>query len=317
MGGYFTPRSYDRKGVRAFWKERLTRLGIPLLLYTVLINPIIYYALSRLEIQPGSGNPTLQGSLLDYYASRFVSAERILGFLTDHGPMWFLYVLLLMTAGYTLWRQIAKNDSLGRLIPKEFPIPRYVYLLLLAIGLGGVTFAIRLVSPIDDFPLGIPFGFMVQYVMMFSVGVISARYDWFDKMTRTRVRTWSLTLAATVVLFYLYGFLFLGMDADLSVMLGGFTVHALVFAVVDNVICMCMIFVLIPLFRNRYNNQGPLVRNLSASAFHIYLLHPLVLVPVSLGFASMPLIPLLKLAIVFPLTFVLCYLLSRYLLQRI
>ena len=34
MGGYFTPRSHDRKGVSAFWRERLRRLGIPLLLYT-------------------------------------------------------------------------------------------------------------------------------------------------------------------------------------------------------------------------------------------------------------------------------------------
>ena len=31
LGGYFTPKSYDRKGVRSFWKERLLRLGIPIL----------------------------------------------------------------------------------------------------------------------------------------------------------------------------------------------------------------------------------------------------------------------------------------------
>jgi surface polysaccharide O-acyltransferase-like enzyme len=230
--------------------------------------------------------------------------------------MWFLYILLLMTAGYTLWRQVTKRDSLRRFIPKEFPIPRHAYLLLLAIGLGGVTFLIRLVSPIDDFPLGIPFGFIIQYVMMFSVGVIAVRYAWFDKMNRSRVRAWSLTLAATTVLFYLYGFLFLGMDGDLSVVLGGPTVHALVFAVVDNVVCMCMIFVLIPLFRNRYNSQGPVVRNLSTSAFHMYLLHPLILIPISLGFASIPLFPVLKLAIVFPLSVLLCYVASHYVIQR-
>ena len=32
MGGFFTPKSYDRKGGTSFWKERLARLGIPLLL---------------------------------------------------------------------------------------------------------------------------------------------------------------------------------------------------------------------------------------------------------------------------------------------
>ena len=45
IGGYFTPKSYDRKGVRSFWKERLLRLGIPLLLYIVLVNPIMIYIL--------------------------------------------------------------------------------------------------------------------------------------------------------------------------------------------------------------------------------------------------------------------------------
>ena len=41
LGGYFTPKSYDRKGIWSFWKERLIRLGIPLFLYVVLLNPII------------------------------------------------------------------------------------------------------------------------------------------------------------------------------------------------------------------------------------------------------------------------------------
>jgi len=43
MGGYFTPKSYERKGASSFWKERLLRLGIPVLLYVFLINPIFYY----------------------------------------------------------------------------------------------------------------------------------------------------------------------------------------------------------------------------------------------------------------------------------
>ena len=30
MGGFFTPTSYDRKGARSFWKDRLLRLGVNL-----------------------------------------------------------------------------------------------------------------------------------------------------------------------------------------------------------------------------------------------------------------------------------------------
>lgn len=39
MGGYFTPGSLERKGVSSFWKERILRLGIPVLLYVLVINP--------------------------------------------------------------------------------------------------------------------------------------------------------------------------------------------------------------------------------------------------------------------------------------
>jgi len=231
--------------------------------------------------------------------------------------MWFLFVLLIFTAVYTLWRQITKIDSIQRRIPKEFSIPKYFYLLLLAIGLGFFTFLVRTVSPIDYFPLGIPLAYFIQYLMMFSVGVIAVRYDWFEKMTRHHIKVWAFTILVAFLLLYMYFFIFLGLDADFSVLTGGFTLPALLFAIVDNVICMGMIFVLLKIFYAKFNDQGKILQNLSSSAFYMYLIHPIVLVLVSLIFASVPLIPVIKLAIVFPLTVVFCYLISHFVLEKI
>jgi hypothetical protein len=317
MGGYFTPKSYDRKGATSFWKERLRRLGLPLLLYIVLINPIMFYSLAAIGIEPWSSNPTMQGSFLDYYLSNFESLESFVHFLTNYGPMWFLFVLLILTAVYTLWRQITKFDSVQKYIPKEFPIPRYFYLLLFAIGLGCVTYLIRIVFSIDNRPYGIPIAFMAQYLMMFSVGVIAVRYGWFEKLTKDHVKAWSITMAAAFVLFYLYAFLFVGMDADFSVYMGGSSAAALAWALAESVICVGMIFVLIPVFYAKFNHQGTLLQNLSSSAFQMYLIHPPILVLVSLAFASVLLIPVVKLAIVFPLTVILCYLASHYVIEKI
>ncbi|MFX1380113.1 MAG: acyltransferase family protein [Promethearchaeota archaeon] len=299
LGGYFTPKSYDRKGVGSFWKERILRLGIPILLYVVIINPIMVYSLSAFGIYPWP----LPGS--------------ILGFLTFWGPMWFLTVLILFTTGYTLWRQITKLDSVQRYIPQEFSIPKYVYLLLFAIILGCVTFLLRIVSPIDQTILGIPFSFIILYLMMFSVGIIAVRYDWIEKMTKNHVKVWIIIIAATFILFFLYAALFVGLDSDLSVFMGGLNPHALLFAVVESIICMGMIFVLIKTFYAKFNKQGKMLQNLSSSAFYIYLIHPPVLVLVSLLFASIPLIPVIKLAIVFPLTVILCYLSSHFIIEKI
>ena len=69
MGAYFTPKSYDRKGASSFWKERLLRLGIPILIYILIINPIIYYLLAAGGIKPNSLNPRTEGSFIEYYLS--------------------------------------------------------------------------------------------------------------------------------------------------------------------------------------------------------------------------------------------------------
>ena len=45
ISGYFTPGSYDRKGGGSFLKDRLLRLGIPLLFFIIIIDPLMAYVL--------------------------------------------------------------------------------------------------------------------------------------------------------------------------------------------------------------------------------------------------------------------------------
>jgi glucans biosynthesis protein C len=40
IAGYFTPGSYDRKGIKSFLFDRLIKLGIPLLIYDLLLDPL-------------------------------------------------------------------------------------------------------------------------------------------------------------------------------------------------------------------------------------------------------------------------------------
>lgn len=43
LSGYFTPLSYNRKTTSQFMKDRLLRLGIPILAYLLIISPIVQY----------------------------------------------------------------------------------------------------------------------------------------------------------------------------------------------------------------------------------------------------------------------------------
>jgi len=317
MGAYFTPKSYDRKRVSSFWRERFLRLGIPILLYILIINPIIIYLLASGGIQPYSSIPRMQGSFIEYYLSNFQSLVIFVEFITEFTIMWFLVVLLIFTAVYTIWRQITKIDSIQQRIPKELPIPKYIYLLLLAIGLGFISFLIRIAFPVEIWPFGLPIAYMIQYFMMFSVGIIAYRYGWFEQITRNHVKAWAITIFVVVMLFFTYFFVFVGADSDYRVFLGGPNLEALIFALVDNIICMGMIFVLIKIFYAKFNKQGKILKNLSDSSYNMYLIHPFVVISISLTIASIPLSPLIKIAIVLPVAFILCYLISHFVLEKI
>ncbi|MGY5865798.1 MAG: acyltransferase family protein [Candidatus Thorarchaeota archaeon] len=301
MGGYFTPKSLERKGVISFWKERLLRLGIPVLLYVLVINPVFYYLLAVQGIEPWSST-LVAVSFLEYYLGNFQSLPDIMGFMTTFAITWFLVVLLILTAVYTIWKQI------GFRMPEEFPIPKFIYLLLLAIGLGFLSFLVRIPFPIEQWPLGLPLGYMIQYLMMFGVGVVAYRYGWFDQMRRHHVKVWAITIFAAVMLYFTYFFVFVGVEADYTLFFGGPNLEALVFALVDNVICMGMIFVLLKVFYAKFNTGGIKQKFLADNSYLVYLIHPFIVVPISLWIAPVVLSPLIKLAFVIPVSIFLCYL---------
>jgi fucose 4-O-acetylase-like acetyltransferase len=317
MASYFIPKSYDRKGNYKFWKERLLRIGIPLLLYILLFNPVISYLLAVGGIQPWASYSRMQGSFIEYYLSNFFSIENFIEFITFWTITWFLAVLLIFTTIYTLWRQLSKINMIKIHIPKELAIPKNIYLFLISIGLGFLTFLVRINFPFTETPLGLPIGYMIQYFMMFCFGIIAYRYAWFEQMTKKHIKVWAITIFIAVMLFFTYFFVIVGVDSDFSTFFGGFNFNAFVFALVDNICSMGMIFVLIKIFQAKFNKQGKILKNLADSSYYIYLLHPFVAIPLSLSIASIQISPIIKLTIVFPLTFILCYLLSHYIIENI
>ncbi|MHA2426157.1 MAG: acyltransferase family protein [Candidatus Thorarchaeota archaeon] len=306
MGGFFSPRSLERKGVSSFWSERLLRLGIPVLLYVLLINPIFYYLLAVQGILPWSST-LVAGSFLEYYLSNFQSLPDFVGFMTTFSITWFLVVLLIFTAIYTIWTRI---DSIKGRIPDELAIPKFIYLLLLAIGLGFLSFVVRIPFPIEEWQLGLPLGYMIQYFMMFSVGVVAVRYGWINQMRRHHVKVWAATIFVVVMLYFTYFFVFVGVESDYTVFFGGLNQEALVFSLVDNIICMGMIFVLIKIFYAKFNTGGNLQRKVADNSYLVYLIHPFVVVPISLALAPVFLSPLVKMVIVVTVSIVICYMIG-------
>jgi fucose 4-O-acetylase-like acetyltransferase len=128
ISGLVTPGSLARKGPRTYARDRAVRLGVPLVLWVLVIWPLLLAGL-----QAAAGEPTS-------YSWELLHGEPLL----DTGPMWFVELLLIYSLGYAAWRQwgprlAESDDHAPRLVPT---------LMALAAGISVATLLVRLVFPL-------------------------------------------------------------------------------------------------------------------------------------------------------------------------
>jgi hypothetical protein len=262
IAGLFVPGSYDRKGAGRFLRDRLVRLGVPLLLFAVVLRPLVsagLYPLWRDEVA-GQG---VEPSYWLFYLQTW-----------SPGPMWFVEVLLVLSAGYVLWRRLAAR-------PAPDPAPLGVAAIIgFTAGLAVATYLWRMVVPVGSYipVLGLPTpAYLPQYVALFGVGLVAARHGWLEGLPRAAGRL-GFTAAAVAAVGYL---LVLGSGGD--AFLGHGTWQSLAAATCEAALAVGMILGLLVLFRRRLDEQGPRRRFLSEHAYTVYVTHPVVLV--ALGYA--------------------------------
>ena len=198
ISGYFTPGSYDRKGIGQFWKDRLLRLGIPLIVYT--------FALSRIPTYfAGVAYGEVSDSFWSYSARTFLTGA-------DEGPTWFIFALLLFLVGYTVWRLVTRSAASQRMDwIKSMNVPGKMQILGLGLVVGVLMFVVGLFSTINE-SIEV-FGifnlmtiFFVQYILFFIVGILAYRNDWLTRFNGKDLRFWAwlslgLFLAMPVLFF--------------------------------------------------------------------------------------------------------------------
>jgi hypothetical protein len=266
IAGLFVPGSYDRKGAGRFLRDRLVRLGVPLLLFAVVLRPLVsagIYPLWRDEVVQQGVEP----SYWLFYVQTW-----------SPGPMWFVEVLLVLSAVYVLWRRVAG----ARPAPEPTPLGAAAIVGFTA-GLAVATYLWRTVVPVgSSVPvLGLPTpAYLPQYVALFAVGVLAARRGWLAGLSRTAGRA-AFTAAAVAVVAYL-----LVLASSGEAFLGHGTWQSLAAATCEAVIAVGMIVGLLVLFGGRLDEQGPRRRFLSDHAYAVYLTHPVVLVALGYAFSG-------------------------------
>ncbi|MET8990317.1 acyltransferase [Nonomuraea wenchangensis] len=246
ISGFFTPGSYDRKGAGRFLADRLLRLGVPLLVYVVLLRPLA-----------GLGGYLAEDRPVPYWQYYLDTV--------DAGPMWFAEVLIVFALVYAGWRALR-----APLPARPAPLrPRWI--MLFTLGLAVATILWRIPVPTGTYALGLPTpDFMPQYVAMFVLGCVAHRRGWFETLpVRASRLGFGAAGAATAAL--------------MPVALGEGPLASVAMSVWQSVFAVGMIIGLTVWFRERWNRQGPRGRFLSRHAYTVYVVHPLVLV--GLGWA--------------------------------
>ncbi len=274
LAGYFAAGSLARRGPGGFARERLFRLGLPVLLYVLVIHPFILLGLNPWHHDFGP-RPAWYG--------RYLLSGRFIG---ETGPLWFAVALLLFCLALAGLARLRRP----RLVVAAVVFPPSAGVLVvfgLLLGLG--TFAVRLVQPIGTHVLNLQLCFFVEYIAWFIAGLHAARHGWLLALAdsrRARVAGWIALIGGPLVLL---GLLAVGMRSGTKEMFfGGWYGQAFGLAVWEQLTGLGLALGSIALFSRRFDADRPAWRWLDDRSFGVYVLHTPVLIALTMLFRSLP-----------------------------
>ncbi|WP_426436831.1 acyltransferase family protein [Bradyrhizobium genosp. P] len=263
IAGYFAAAAYDRKGLALFVRDRCLRLGVPTLLYMLVIGPLTQYFLSWTWGNGGFGHQWL---------THIRNGE----WLSETGPMWFCAALLLFSILYGLLRRTGWSEpriALGDDRASLFKVAGFI------LGMAAATFLVRIRVDEGAAVLNVHPGDFPQYILMFAAGLLGYRGDWLIGLPeRFCIRIASFALAASVPLI---GALILfggGLGGDTQRYSGGLNWVSAGKCVWEALVCVGMGLLMLAVYRRHFDRQGPVSKWLSDNAFGVYLIHPPVLI---------------------------------------
>jgi peptidoglycan/LPS O-acetylase OafA/YrhL len=294
LAGYFTPASLERKGYARFIGDRFLRLGLPLLAFGLILGPltagIVNYA-------KGDG-----------FWSCIVWLWRHKEFI--NGPLWFAQALLIFSLAYCAWRAVF-GSPLNKSQRTPSGIPAGYWWLLSALGTGVVALAIRQFVPTGENVIGLQLGYFATYIFLFGAGIAAWRYDWLRQLT------WKNARAGIIALVIAWPAMPVGSLAasvlngpGKSNFGGGLSWTAILYALWEPFVAWGLIALWLLVFRARMNQPSALWAWLNRRAYAVYIIHPPVLVSVSLLLHGWVAPALVKFGVVGLLTCISCWLVA-------
>ena len=304
IAGYFTPRSFDRKGSGSFLKGRLVRLGIPLIIWIFVISPVSSIGYWQMPAElTGITDP------LSWQAYPF---------LLGLGVAWFIAMLLIFNFGYAAWRWLTRNRTAS---PMNDPAPpSYLGIGIFILALALASYLFRIIIPMGKDVLNFPtLSYLPQYLSFFIVGTVAYRRNWFRTLPGSMgVVGFVVALAAGVLLFPLglSGSLFSLELTEQAGFVGNGTWQSAVYALWDSIFAVGMILAAVTFFRRFFSPERSLGTFLSQQSYAVYIIHIPIIVFIGIALKGIQLGPFLKFGIAAVIAVLTCFAVA-YIIRKI
>jgi peptidoglycan/LPS O-acetylase OafA/YrhL len=270
IAGRLSGPSLERKGAGRFTRERLVRLGLPLLGYTLLVSPFLEYIDYRFNAHGDEALWPFVGRQVWHFAP---------------GPTWFLEALLVFSLAYALLPRPSWNAAVHAREPLR---AREVGAVAVAMAL--ISFAVRFAFPLGSEQFHLQLSVFPQYAILFALGAAAGRHRWLEtftpRLTRRCAAAGALAALALPVLLVAGGFFADGGEHRFA---GGWHWQAAALALDEAVLATCVSLWAVQHFRRRRNTLGPLARRMTPAAYGAFIIHPPVLVALALAAQPTPL----------------------------
>ncbi|WP_284644093.1 acyltransferase family protein [Paenibacillus silviterrae] len=312
LSAYFLPASFDRKGAGHFLRDRLGRFGIPLLLGFLGMIPLLmytYYTSFR-------GYPPI--SFPDYYIHVYLGLGSKPADWTgpswpdfNFGHLWFIEHLLFYSLVYALLRRLV---PVRPITGSKAAFPKSSTIIAYALGIGTVTFLVRIEYPIDRWVgfLGIiqtEFAHVPQYVSFFIAGALAARRQWLDKLPAKQGILW-LAVGVTLA-----GIQYAGLLRIHS--FGGLAWGSFYYSLHETFMCTGLCIGLITLFRHYGHRPFPVLKAMAAGTYAGYIIHVPIVVALQFLAEEWPISPFQRFVWVTLLGILGSFLISHFILLRL
>jgi glucan biosynthesis protein C len=300
LAGLVTTPSLKRKGPWVFLKDRIYRLVLPAVLYDLIFFPLLITFVNATWGLTGE-DPT-EGSTNSYPPSevwaRYFKNLGATMFIMNQ--MWFtvtLFVLSLVAVVFIhsveAWKTFVFNQHPIQSISQKS-------MLLLLVKLSSILVVLNYLLRIP-FPNGYPWypfvgnlGFIMQYIVAFTCGILANSYQFLDHVRIAHLR---ITLSLGIMFYFMFQtfqtYLFEILRSSL-----GFYLHTFLVTLFEQFFAVFWSYSLLGYFKE-YHNVKPsqFFSRLIGSAYATYIAHQWIIIPIAVGLAYTSLYPIIVILI--------------------